>query len=307
MNVLITGGAGYIGAQLVGELSANKDIDRIVIYDNLSRGNYNVFLGNKLKTAAKVQFVKGDILDSRSLKKQLNNGINVVYHLAARVTTPFANLDPHIYEQVNHWGTAEVVSAVEESNESRLIYMSSTSVYGASDQQAKEDTRPNPKTFYGISKLRAEQHVNRLVEKGRAVILRAGNVYGYSPSMRFDAVINKFAFDANFLNRISIQGTGKQARAFIHVEAISKILKDILFASVPSGTYNLALSNYSVLELVDVYKELISELEFIFLDQHLEMRNFTLDTNLNLSKHLKLPEVRDLKTEIKEFLGNFAF
>lgn len=307
MNVLITGGAGYIGAQLVCELAKNDSIERIVIYDNLSRGNYNVFLGEKIKANAKIEFVKGDILDSRTLKKQLNGSINVVYHLAARVTTPFANLDPHIYEQVNHWGTAEVVSAVEESNVKQLIYLSSTSVYGASDQQANEDTRPNPKTFYGISKLRAEQHVNRLAEKGRAITIRAGNVYGYSPTMRFDAVINRFAFEANFLKRISIQGTGKQSRAFIHVNAISKILMDIPLSKVPSGTYNLALSNYSVLELVDVYKELIPELEFIFLDQHLEMRNFTLDTNLKLSKYLELPVPKNLKTDIKEFLENFAF
>lgn len=307
MNVLITGGAGYIGAKLVSELAGNDAIDKIVVYDNMSRGNYNLFLGKRLETKADIQFVKGDILDSRSLKKNLNEGIDVVYHLAARVTTPFANLDPHIYEQVNHWGTAEVVAAVEESKVKQLIYLSSTSVYGASDKQANEETRPNPKTFYGISKIRAEQHVNRLVEKGRAIIIRLGNVYGYSPSMRFDAVINKFAFEANFLKRISIQGTGKQSRAFIHVDAISKILKDILFTDVPSGTYNLALSNYAVLDLVDVYKELIPELEFIFLDQHLEMRNFMLDTNLRLEKYINLPQVNDLKAEIKEFLENLAF
>jgi UDP-glucose 4-epimerase len=109
------------------------------------------------------------------------------------------------------------------------------------------------------------------------------------------------------LKRISIQGSGKQSRAFIHVDAMAKILKDIPFSKVPSGTYNLAMSNYSVLELVDVYKELIPELEFIFLDQHLEMRNFNLDTNLRLSKHLELPKARALKTEIEEFLKTFAF
>lgn len=307
MNVLITGGAGYVGARLVSELAANKDIKRIVVYDTMSRGNYNLFLGDRIKTTATIQFIKGDILDSRSLKKQLSDGIDVVYHLAARVTTPFANLDPHIYEQVNHWGTAEVVAAVEDSNVAQFIYLSSTSVYGASDTQANEDSRPNPKTFYGISKLRAEQHVNRLVEKGRAIIIRAGNVYGYSPSMRFDAVINRFAFEANFLKRISIQGTGKQSRAFIHIDAIAQVLKSMLFSNVPSGTYNLALSNYSVLDLVDVHKELIPDLEFIFLDQHLEMRNFSLDTNLKLSNYLELPSVKELKLEIEEFLSNFTF
>ena len=86
--------------------------------------------------------------------------------------------------------------------------------------------------------------------------------------MRFDAVINRFAFEANYLNRISIEGSGKQSRAFVHIDAITKVLTDLLNSKVPSGTYNLALKNYSVLDLVDVFKELIPELEFIFVDQH---------------------------------------
>ena len=307
MKVLITGGTGYVGTKLTSQLSTNPEIEKIIIYDNLSRGNYNLFLGSKLPGNAEIQFIKGDVLDSRALKKICNGGIDVVYHLAARVTTPFANLDPHIYEQVNHWGTAEVVAAVEESGVNKLVYLSSTGVYGASDKQANEDTRPNPRTFYGISKLRAEQHVNRLVDKQRAVIIRAGNVYGCSPSMRFDAVINRFAFEANFLKRISIQGNGKQSRAFVHIDAISKVLANLPFSNVPSGTYNLAFSNYSVLELVDVFKELIPELEFIFLDQHLEMRNFTLETNLRLGEHMELPSTRLLREEIQEFLESFTF
>ncbi len=306
MKILVIGGAGYIGTSLIEVLSASNDVKGVVIYDNMSRGNYNVFLGEKFKNSDRIEFVEGDILDTRSLKKAMK-GVDIVYHLAARVTTPYANLDPHIYEQVNHWGTAEVVSAVEESEVKQLIYLSSTSVYGASGKMANEETPLNPKTFYGTSKLRAEQHVNRLVDKGRAIIIRAGNVYGYSQSMRFDAVINRFAFEANYVNRISIQGSGKQSRAFVHIKAITKVLSDLAFAKVPMAIYNLALTNYSVLDIVDVFKALKPELEFIFVDQHMELRNFELDTNLKLANHLELPKVENLKDELEEFLGEFSF
>lgn len=306
MNILVIGGSGYIGTSLVEELATLTDVNKIIIYDNLSRGSYTLFLGDKLKDNSRISFIKGDILDTRSLKKAMKD-IDIVYHLAARVTTPYANLDPHIYEQVNHWGTAEVVSATEESDVKKLVYLSSTSVYGASDQQANEDTATNPKTFYGTSKLRAEQHVKRLIGKDKAIIIRAGNVYGFSHSMRFDAVINRFAFEANYLNRISIEGSGKQSRAFVHIDAITKVLTDLSNSKVPSGTYNLALKNYSVLDLVDVFKELIPELEFIFVDQHQKLRNFELDTHLKLANYLTLPKPGNLNDEMKDFLDKFSF
>jgi UDP-glucose 4-epimerase len=90
MNVLITGGAGYIGTELIFELSANLISVKSLVYDNLSRGNYNLFLGKGPKQQ-NVKFIQGDILDSRSIRKVLK-GIDVVYHLAAKVTTPFANI-----------------------------------------------------------------------------------------------------------------------------------------------------------------------------------------------------------------------
>jgi nucleoside-diphosphate-sugar epimerase len=163
MNILITGGAGYIGTELVFELSQRPDIDNIVVYDNLSRGNYNLFLG-KGPRQSNVKFIHGDILDSRSIRKALK-GIDVVYHLAAKVTTPFANIDSHFFEQINHWGTAELVYAIEESDIEKFIFTSSASIYGSSNIPATEDTPPNPSSFYGVSKQRAEEHVKTDLRK----------------------------------------------------------------------------------------------------------------------------------------------
>lgn len=306
MNILVTGGSGYIGTELIRRLAADKAVERIVVYDNLSRQNYNLFLGDRFSGPGKIVFVKGELLDSRNLKKSLN-GIDVVYHLAARVTTPFAHSDAHLYEQINHWGTAELVYAVEASAVKRFIYASSVGVYGSSDHALDESIPPNPKTFYAISKLRGEEHVARLNDKMDTYIFRCGNVYGYSPSMRFDAVINKFVFEANFEKRITIHGNGEQARTFIHIDMVSQALANVLAVKLKSGTYNLVDRTLSVMDIVDELKQLIPDLEFILINQHMKLNQLMIKTNSEINKQLGINNDRPIKDELKEFLSRLSF
>lgn len=306
MKVLITGGAGYIGTVLTKHLVNYPEIEKIIIYDNLSRKNSNLFLGNRLPNAEKIQLVVGDILDLRKLNKVLTN-VDAVFHLAARVSTPFANVDADFHEQVNHWGTSELVSAIEESTVDKFIFTSSTSVYGASDGFIEENHHPDPKTFYGISKFRGEEHVRRLQKKKNALILRCANVYGYSRSMRFDAVINRFMFDANFTNRIQIHGNGRQHRAFIHVNVLVKALIGCLLNDIPSGIYNVVDKNLQILDIVDILKEIYSELEFIFINQHLDLRQMQVDRNSALRKYIDFENQLSVKDELLDFKKRFSF
>lgn len=306
MNVLVTGGAGYIGTELVTLLVNNPRVDKVVIYDNLSRPNFNLFLGLRLQKHKKISFVKGELLDSRALKKTLP-GIDVVYHLAAKVTTPFANADAHAYEQVNHWGTAELVYAVEASDVKRFIYTSSTGVYGSSKIPAHEDKPPDPQTLYAVSKLRGEEHVRRLIGKIDTYIMRCGNVYGYSKSMRFDAVINKFIFEANFNRLITIHGDGKQSRTFIHVGMVAKALNNLLTADLPGDVYNIVDKNLKVIDILDVLKELIPDLEFIFINQHLHLNELNVKVNPLITDTLNIRNGRTLKEDLQEFLTKFSF
>jgi UDP-glucose 4-epimerase len=306
MNILITGGAGYIGTVLAKNLSALPEVKKIVIYDNLSRKNYNLFLGDRLPNGGVVQFVYGDILDLRKLRKVLTD-IDVVYHLAARVTTPFAQVDADFHEQVNHWGTSELVAAVEESKVQRFVYTSSTSVYGTSEEEITETSIPDPRTFYGISKLRGEDQVRRLMAKTDTYILRCANVYGYSRSMRFDAVINKFMFDANFSRRIQIHGNGKQLRAFIQVNLLCRVLIDLLFKNVPSGVYNVVDRNLQILDIVDVLKEIYPDLEFIFLNQHLHLKQLRVSDESGLRSFIDYRNPISLSEELLDFKKRFSF
>ncbi|MDR4988076.1 MAG: SDR family oxidoreductase [Bacteroidales bacterium] len=304
MNILITGGAGYLGNELVFELLKDSSVDEIFIYDNLSRRNYNLFLDTRYEPR-KVRFIHGELLDSRKLRQVLR-GIDVVYHLAAKVSTPLATESSHLFEQINHWGTAELVYAVEDSQVSKFVYLSTTSVYGASEQLIGTDTPPDPKTFYGSSKLRGESHVERLMEKRDAWIIRSGNVYGYSPSVRFDAVINRFMFEANFNGRIQITGNGKQQRAFVHVDKVVNMLANLLHHDLPPGIYNFSEHNLSIEHIAGIIKEIYPSLDMIFVNQHLVMREIKVLPDQRIMPLITLPPV-SFKDELIRFRKKFSF
>ena len=209
---------------------------------------------------------------------------------------------------MNHWGTAELVYAVEESQVKKFIYASSSGVYGSSEGAVDENTSPDPKTFYAISKLRGEEHVRRLVDKMDTYIFRCGNVYGYSKSMRFDSVINKFVFEANFNGIVTIQGDGKQSRSFIHIDLVSKALNNLLLTTkLPSGTYNLVERSMKIIDIVDVLKQMIPNLEFILINQHLKLHELNAKENTLVNKTLGINNPRTLKEELEEFLSRFSF
>jgi len=304
VKILITGGAGYIGNELVCELTKNPKVEKVVVYDNLSRKNYNLFLDNRFESS-KVQFVTGDLLDSRNLRQVLKD-IDVVFHLAAKVSTPLSSEHSHLFEQVNHWGTAELVYAVEESSVSRFVYLSTTSVYGASENMINIETPPDPRTFYGSSKLRGESHVERLFGKMNAWVLRCGNVYGYSPSIRLEAVINRFMFEANFIGRIQITGNGKQQRAFIHISKVVNALVNLLEYDLPTGTYNLSEHNISIEAIAALIKKIYPSLDMIFVNQHLVMREIKVEADLRLRNILTMPPAT-MEQELLMLREKFSF
>jgi UDP-glucose 4-epimerase len=170
-----------------------------------------------------------------------------------------------------------------------------------------EQFEPNPKTFYAISKLRGEEHVSRLNGKLDTYIFRCGNVYGYNRGMRFDAVINKFVFEANFQKRITVHGDGNQSRSFIHIESLATAFANALSTDLPGGTYNLVQRSIKVIDVVDELKQLIPDLEFIFINQHLKLHQLNVKENMLVSQKLGIESTRPLKDELKDFLQRFSF
>jgi len=305
MKILITGGAGYIGTEVVQLLNEAKEVEEVIIYDNLSRGNRNLFIGKQKMNLKKFRFVNGDLLDSRKLRNSLE-GVDVVVHLAAKVTTPFSDQNSHQFEQVNHWGTAELVYAIEDSKVKRLIHLSSVSVYGTSNEAVGIDAKLNPRTFYGISKMRAEEHVMRLAEKREVYNIRCGNVYGYNKSMRFDAVINRFMFEANYKGRITINGSGEQKRPFIHVKKVAEVTTQLCSSELKQGTYNLVEHNLAIGEVVEEIRKFYPDLEMLFVDQQMKMRQLQAMPSEDL-KSIIDKKASSFHEELEHFRKSFTF
>ncbi len=310
MRVLITGGAGYVGYALVQRLLRSKVyISEIVVYDNLSRKNYALFSGPKTGSAT-LRFVPGELLDGRTLKRVVASA-DAVVHLAAKVTTPFADNEAHFFDQVNHWGTAQLVQAVCDAPAvKRFLYLSSVSVYGNHPDPVSESSPPHPDSFYGHAKLRGEEQLVRLPESCQTYVLRAGNVYGFNPAMRLDAVVNRFVFEAHFQGRITLHGNGEQARPFIQVDKLAGLIAGLLEqehtgASLP-GVYNAVEHNFTVREIARAVASIYPDLERHTINQHLEMKSLRVQVPCVLTQALPLFE-RNFGDEIRDFGAHFAF
>ena len=305
MKILITGGAGYVGTELTQQLARREDVSEIVIYDNLIERDYALFLDARRMDRPRMRFLRGDILDSRNVSLALRD-VDVVYHLAARVTTPFSHEDASQFEQVNHWGTAAVVNAVEESGVSSFIYLSSTAVYGFSENPCDISSEPYPQGFYGSSKLRAERWVETLANKTKAYILRSGNVYGYSPGMRFDALVNRLLFDAHFTGRVHIDGDGTQARPLIDVSNLVSCLEKLPTSALSAGTYNLVQRNLTVREILDKVCEVCTGVEKLFVNQHIQFKGVRVVRDQRLEG--LMPNLdQTFESELRGTLDRFAF
>ena len=303
MKVMVTGGAGYIGNELVYRLSAEPGIKDILVYDNLCKGNYNLFTGLRKITGNNVRFIQADILDSRSLRKHME-GVDVVIHLAAKVETPYADQNAHDFEQTNHWGTAEVVYTAEEVGVKRLIYLSSQSVYGQGEVTTTDHPRV-PISYYSISKMRGEDHVMRLMEKIPVQLIRCANVYGYSKNLRVETPINQMIFDAHFTNRIAIHGSPEHTQTHISVYRLVEVMARMVKREMDSDVYNLSHRKMSSLNMLDALKELYADLETIFVDQHIPLHDLTVECDDRLKA--MLPGDTTMVEDLVKFRELFTF
>jgi UDP-glucose 4-epimerase len=294
-----------MGYSVVKRLLEDLDaVHSITIYDNLSRKNYSFFTEARFDRKP-IRFIRGDILDGRSLKKALE-GIDCVIHLAARITTPHADHEPHLFDQVNNWGTAQLVTAIEQSEVKKLIHMSSIAVYGSSEDPLSEETETDPKCFYGISKLGGEGHVRLLEPKLDLYILRSGNVYGYNPSYRIDAVINRFMFNANFNGRIQISGSGDQTRSFIHVDKIARIVAGAVGDKFSPGLYNAVEYNLSVNQVAEVIKSLYPALDVVHTNYNQVLRSIEVEVPIKLTEQFSFAGM-SFEGELNAFKERFSF
>ncbi len=301
MKVFITGGLGYVGSALSKHLIESKIASEVTIYDNCSGSSQSFLINQSLK---QIKIIKGDILDSRTLKKSMA-GHDAVVHLAEAKD----NNQGHFLEQINHWGAAEVGYAIESLGINNLVFLSSTKVYPyvTTDSVITDINNVAPTTAYGSSKLRGEAHFERFINKKNtnAHIVRAASVYGYSPSLSFDSFLNKLIFDANYFNRLELFGSGFQFRTFVHIDNVVSTISNLLLKNNPSAIHNISDINVSIIDIIDSLKEVYPEMEFIFASHHLTLPHIRVNSSESVTPFIV--NKKTLTEQIQDIKSHFSF
>ncbi len=265
--ILVTGGAGYIGSQLIRDIALDSRFSDVTIriYDSLRHKNFSGLMD--LPVEGRYEFVEGDILDRLNLQRAMQDTV-AVFHLAAIVTTPLSFDHPEWTEQINHWGTAAVVDCMVRAGVTRMIYCSSASVYGPGGP-FKETDPCRPIGPYATAKRKAEDEVRQAEERGlEATIVRLGTTFGNAPAMRFDASANRFAYLAGVRRPMVIYGTGGQVRPLIHIRDASSALRLCLADSVFIGkTINAATEHPSLNDIAATVQRIAPEATTRYTDQ----------------------------------------
>ena len=212
---LVTGGAGFIGSNLVDELLRRGHAVRVL--DNFATGREE----NLHHVRERIELVRGDVRDAEVVDRAVR-GVDFVLHQAALASVPRSIADPSSNNQVNAQGTLNVLVAAHQHGIKRVVYASSSSVYGDSEQLPKVETMtPNPKSPYAVAKLAAEHYCRVFGELHgmTTVSLRYFNVFGprQDPSSQYSAVIPLFVKALLEGHPPTIHGDGEQSRDFTYI------------------------------------------------------------------------------------------
>jgi nucleoside-diphosphate-sugar epimerase len=265
MHVLVTGGLGHIGAELIRHLAENRKVRAITILDNLLTQRYASLFD--LPKEGDYTFVEGDVLEPEDVARAMR-GVDAVVHLAA-ITNAEDSFD--ISEQVqavNCGGTRNVVEACIQQGVRPLVFPSTTSVYGPVSGIAREECDPSelcPQSPYATSKLAAEQEILAATESGdiNGVVLRLGTIFGPSPGMRFHTAVNKFIFFAVTGRALTVWSDAVDlVRPYLALEDGVAAIEFMLERPEAAGqVYNVVTMNATLDQVIDAVRSNIPSVE----------------------------------------------
>lgn len=242
MNILIVGGAGYLGGAVTDRLMCTRH--NILVYD---------ILLYEETYRKKVPFVYGDIRDKSKLNTHLS-WADVVIWLAALVGDPACGLNESLTREIN----TDSVQHLKNNFKGRIVYISTCSVYGAGETLLDEKSPLKPLSLYAKTKLWSEE----ILSDADALILRLGTLYGVSDNfsrIRFDLVVNTLTMHAAIHHKISIFG-GKQYRPLLHVRDVASMICSV-FDKNNKGIYNLHSENTTIVEIAQKVMKHFSDLQ----------------------------------------------
>lgn len=257
MQVLVTGGAGYIGSVL-SRLLLKEGYD-VTIVDRLFFGKDPI-----QDIVDRINLVQDDI---RWFKPEILNDVDAVFDLASLSNDPSGELDPQKTLEINYKGRVRVAHLAKKHGIAKYVLASTCSVYGFQEGLINEQSNLNPLTTYAKANVRAEKEILPLADAKFAVTaLRQATVYGYSPRMRFDLAINGMVLGFFRNGKIPIMRDGKQWRPFVHVQDTSNAFIKVFEAEadlVNGQTFNVS-SNEQNVQVFDLAKLVAESIELPF-------------------------------------------
>jgi len=251
MRVLITGSDGYIGSVLSPLLIDNNHqvtgMDTGYFRDQVLYGNDNL---NDMSPPIK---------DFRNIQVDELSGYDVVVHLAGLSNDPWGRLNPELTYKINHGESVLFAKKCKEAGVQTFIFSSSCSVYGIGDSELKtEESDPNPQTVYAKSKVLAERDISKLANHSFSpVYLRNATVYGPSPRMRFDIVLNNLSGLAWTTHKIEMISDGLPWRPLVHIEDVCEAFRLVIETpreTVHNEIFNIGDTheNYQVKDIANI-------------------------------------------------------
>lgn len=256
-QVLVTGGAGYVGAALVPKL-LDKGY-RVKVIDLYIYGDHVL---DAVKNHPNLEQIKGDIRD-RGLLERAMSGCNAVLHLACISNDPSFDLDPALGRSINYDAFFDLVAVARDSGVHRFIFASSSSVYGVKkEDNVTEDLSLQPLTDYSKYKALCEEVLLRERRPGFVtLILRPATVCGYSPRLRLDLTVNTLTSHAVSNRKITVFG-GQQMRPNIHIEDVTDLyVKSLEWQdeAVDGKIFNAGYENQKVIEIAEIVRSVVGE------------------------------------------------
>lgn len=256
-TVLVTGGAGYVGAVLVPKLlQAGYEVKVLDLY------LYGKDVLAAVKNHPHLEEIQGDIRD-RYLLEKIMPGCDAVIHLACISNDPSFELDPDLGRSINYDAFFDLVDVAKDAGVKRFIYASSSSVYGIKDtENVTEDLPLMPLTDYSRYKALCEEVLLSKREPGFVtLILRPATVCGYSSRQRLDLVVNIFTNQAIHNGKISVFG-GENKRPSLHIEDMVELyLKSLQWPdeAIDGKIFNVGYENYTVTQIADMTRKVVGE------------------------------------------------